>query len=780
MEKKLTFLTIGIIIGILINYYLFPEMNLIILLVLFLLFQKYKSAEINFTGLGLLIIIVSLLVHNYNYFTFDSGMELQIEGKVVKTYTRYDDYQRIEVKSNIINGRKNTLLFSVATISDVNFSYGDRVEFRGVVEERRGNKNFGLTDINELQKIMRISNSLITRDIVNMGSDSKLVFFRNNVVNYIIELFDENLSPENSGILKKLILADSKSIKVDLNELYSETGISHLLAISGLHIMIIISLLNNILSRLGLGYNIKFAITSLFLISYGYILGFPPSVSRAMLMYFILIVSEYLEIKISNKIIVLFAAVILLVINPHWLFDIGFQLSFGAVIGIAFLKERLFPKTTSELLSGIQIYTAVNIAIFPILAMHFNNFNLLSLITNLLMTPVVTVVLILGYLSVILSLVLTSISYYIFTVIDFILEAFNFYLTYTLEYFSLPLRVKYPSLISVVIYYIVILILLSSTFKRKIYKYRKIFAIYMVMTLVTHAILISSNSLTVGFFDVGQGDSSYLYYKGKYIQIDTGGTAFSSYNPGVEITKRAIKKRGINKIDLMILSHLDLDHVGGVKSMLESKMIDTIILGESERASDIYLDIMGGHEDKIITLNENSKLDIDEDLSIRFLNVGTKSLNSNDNSLVCLVQYKDNKILYTGDIGKVVEELLISDIGNVDILKVSHHGSASSTSIEFLNIARPKYSVISVGKNSYGHPYTGVLENLKSVKSNILRTDIEGEIIFSIGDNISYYSYSDRRIDVFSIIYFTVSVIIGLIITTYISNKGEKYELQRL
>lgn len=780
MEKKLTFLTIGIIIGILINYYLFPEMNLIILLVLFLLFQKYKSAEINFTGLGLLIIIVSLLVHNYNYFTFDSGMELQIEGKVVKTYTRYDDYQRIEVKSNIINGRKNTLLFSVATISDVNFSYGDRVEFRGVVEERRGNKNFGLTDINELQKIMRISNSLITRDIVNIGSDSKLVFFRNNVVNYIIELFDENLSPENSGILKKLILADSKSIKVDLNELYSETGISHLLAISGLHIMIIISLLNNILSRLGLGYNIKFAITSLFLISYGYILGFPPSVSRAMLMYFILIVSEYLEIKISNKIIVLFAAVILLVINPHWLFDIGFQLSFGAVIGIAFLKERLFPMTTSELLSGIQIYTTVNIAIFPILAMHFNNFNLLSLITNLLMTPVVTVVLILGYLSVTLSLVLTSISYYIFTVIDFILEAFNFYLTYTLEYFSLPLRVKYPSLISVVIYYIVILILLSSTFKRKIYKYRKIFAIYMVMTLVTHAILISSNSLTVGFFDVGQGDSSYLYYKGKYIQIDTGGTAFSSYNPGVEITKRAIKKRGINKIDLMILSHLDLDHVGGVKSMLESKMIDTIILGESERASDIYLDIMGGHEDKIITLNENSKLDIDEDLSIRFLNVGTNSLNSNDNSLVCLVQYKDNKILYTGDIGKVVEELLISDIGNVDILKVSHHGSASSTSIEFLNIARPKYSVISVGKNSYGHPYTGVLENLKSVKSNILRTDIEGEIIFSIGDNISYYSYSDRRIDVFSIIYFTVSVIIGLIITTYISNKGEKYELQRL
>ena len=780
MEKKLTFLTIGIIIGILINYYLFPEMNLIILLVLFLLFQKYKSAEINFTGLGLLIIIVSLLVHNYNYFTFDSGMELQIEGKVVKTYTRYDDYQRIEVKSNIINGRKNTLLFSVATISDVNFSYGDRVEFRGVVEERRGNKNFGLTDINELQKIMRISNSLITRDIVNMGSDSKLVFFRNNVVNYIIELFDENLSPENSGILKKLILADSKSIKVDLNELYSETGISHLLAISGLHIMIIISLLNNILSRLGLGYNIKFAITSLFLISYGYILGFPPSVSRAMLMYFILIVSEYLEIKISNKIIVLFAAVILLVINPHWLFDIGFQLSFGAVIGIAFLKERLFPMTTSELLSGIQIYTTVNIAIFPILAMHFNNFNLLSLITNLLMTPVVTVVLILGYLSVILSLVLTSISYYIFTVIDFILEAFNFYLTYTLEYFSLPLRVKYPSLISVVIYYIVILILLSSTFKRKIYKYRKIFAIYMVMTLVTYAILISSNSLTVGFFDVGQGDSSYLYYKGKYIQIDTGGTAFSSYNPGVEITKRAIKKRGINKIDLMILSHLDLDHVGGVKSMLESKMIDTIILGESERASDIYLDIMGGHEDKIITLNENSKLDIDEDLAIRFLNVGTNSLNSNDNSLVCLVQYKDNKILYTGDIGKVVEQLLISDIGNVDILKVSHHGSASSTSIEFLNIARPKYSVISVGKNSYGHPYTGVLENLKSVKSNILRTDIEGEIIFSIGDNISYYSYSDRRIDVFSIIYFTVSVIIGLIITTYISNKGEKYELQRL
>ncbi len=184
---------------------------------------------------------------------------------------------------------------------------------------------------------------------------------------------------------------------------------------------------------------------------------------------------------------------------------------------------------------------------------------------------------------------------------------------------------------------------------------------------------------------------------------------------------------------------------------------------------------------KIFYPDEGSKIVIDKDLFIEFFNTNPGAfVESNDSSLIVLINYKDKKILYTGDSSSLIEEKFADEIGNVDILKVSHHGSEYSTSEKFLSKIFPEYSVISAGKNNpYGHPSPKVLDNLSNIKSKILRTDLDGEILFKIDKEIEYKTYRNphifrihREIMVFSVIIIFASFF-------QININEDKYEIRR-
>lgn len=780
MDKKLILILVGIISGILIEYNISPQWNILLLGVVGIYYLVYKNKSAIYKGLGLSIILFVLLIFNSQFFTFDVGDKLNVEGEVVKVYKQYDNYRRVDVESEYINGQKIKLRFVTAITYDGTINSGDEINFVGTVEKTKGNRNFGLPNLETLQKVRRISNSLVAENITVIKSDSFLKNIRIDFINYVSNLFDENMSEVNAGIMKKLFLADSNSMDEDIEDLYSDTGIAHLLAISGLHIGILIGIVHYLLSKLALGFNGRFVVTTILLLAYGFILGFPASVSRAILMYLTMVLGEVLELKITPRSRLILSAIALLIINPYTLFDLGFQLSFGSVFGIVFIKNAIFPKTESALSEYLFTFLSVNMMIFPILAIYFNNFNLVSLLGNIFMTPIITVILILGMLAVFFGNIFQFLAVNILGLIDFFLKASNFYLSVLLKYLSLPLRISNPSLLFAVIYYAFLLILSTRDMRKTLYKYRIVLFIFCITIFISIATNGTKDSLTVGFFDVGQGDSSYINYKGYNIQIDTGGTIFGSYNPGVEVTKRALENRGVNKLDILILSHGDMDHMGGTESLLESDMVETLLIKESERGSEAVQTLKDLEKTTTVYLEQDSELRIDENLKLEFFNTKENYFNSNDNSLICLIEYKDFKILYTGDASSVIEDEIAKKIGPVDILKVSHHGSRGSTSMDFLNKTRPEYSVISVGRNNYGHPSEEILENLKKVNSKILRTDENGEIRFIIDDEISYYTYTNPTMDIFLGLYALISVIIALFIIIFIKKYEDTYEIQRL
>lgn len=250
-------------------------------------------------------------------------------------------------------------------------------------------------------------------------------------------------------------------------------------------------------------------------------------------------------------------------------------------------------------------------------------------------------------------------------------------------------------------------------------------------------IVTNKDNLIVHFVDVGQGDAIAINLPdGKVLLIDTG---CEEYN--VDYVKY-LKENVLNSkfdldIDYLILTHADMDHIGGTIKLLQSFSVNTIFMPKIDSDSQGYNEIL-----EIVSKNCNYKIVHDEylisgdDYRITLLEQ-LNFTNTNDSSQVVKVEYMNKKFLFTGDISKSLEELYVEKYSaklDCDVLKVSHHGSNTSTSEDFVNVVSPNYAVISVGENNYGHPDEDVLNRLKDSGAKILQTSINGNIMFVVGD----------------------------------------------
>jgi competence protein ComEC len=240
----------------------------------------------------------------------------------------------------------------------------------------------------------------------------------------------------------------------------------------------------------------------------------------------------------------------------------------------------------------------------------------------------------------------------------------------------------------------------------------------------------------VYFLDVGQGDSSLIRYKNKNYLIDTGGITnyqeewkkrkheYSISNDLIIPFSRSI---GVKKIDYLIITHGDYDHMGDATNIVNNMNVKKIIFNCGE---------INELEEELLYYRHYSCIDkLDFEPNLYFLNTKTYD-NENDNSNVVYMEYYGYKFLFMGDASMEREKEIIDkyNINDIDVLKVGHHGSKTSSSVGFINIMKPKYSIISVGKNNkYGHPNKEVLNNLK--ESKVYRTDRDGSIRFKILNN---------------------------------------------
>lgn len=531
---------------------------------------------------------------------------------------------------------------------------------------------------------------------------------------------DRIMSFEIRDYMYTLIIGDKSLLDDETFENYRKNGVTHLFAISGMHIGLFSGVVLKLLTRFKIKKKVKYSICILILWVYAFLTGFTPSVLRACLFFTILNGFRLAKIEISNLKILFLTASILILCNRNIIFDIGFIYSFATSFGLIYTSKFL----NSHPVLGTSL--TATLYSLPITVQNFYKINLLSTLFNLIFVPFVSVIVYPLCLLTFLFRPLEPIA----KMAIFFLEGLNGFLAgIDFLYIVVP---KLPWII-IGIYFLILL----KGFDTKPFR---TCTVLLSLILLCKCIPYLNGSYTLGFIDVGQGDSSLLItpHANKVILIDTGGKVsfggnFSYYVSDSTITY--LNSLGLDRVDTLILTHGDYDHMGDALNIVNKLKVGEVIFNGGEY-DDLELELIGVLKEKGIDYSQGiEELSIGRGNNLQFINDKMYD-NENDNSNVIYAELFESRILLMGDASKEVERNILEkhEITDIDILKVGHHGSNTSSSEEFIDAINPKYSFISVGKNNrYGHPNNEVLDNLGN--SRIYRTDEDGSIVLKIKSN---------------------------------------------
>lgn len=592
-----------------------------------------------------------------------------------------------------------------------NYSFGDKIYIEGEISVPNNNtipNNFNYKDYLYHKYIYYI----IKIDKIKIISKNDNIFLL--IKNSIYKRID---TIKYNDYLYAFILGKSYYIDSEVLNNYKINGITHLFALSGLHVSMFSSIILFILKKIKLSEKLSYFITSLFLIFFAFIASFTPSIVRSVLFFILSSINNVYYLYVKPKYLLYIVFSILIFINPFYIYDTGFILSFCISFFILLFNEK--NKINNNLLSILVISILSTLSSLPIIINMSYEINILGFINNLFFIPYVT------YIVFPLSIIVVFISK-----LSFILNFLIIIMEYISKVSSNILNVKliFPkmSLFLIIIYYVLLILIVKKI------NLKKIFIIY--LSFLYFRCNFDKNNY-VYFIDVGQGDSALIVTKNnKSILIDTGGKVGSNYSLMKSNVIPFFKSIGIRKLDYLFITHGDYDHAGYGIDLVNNFNAKNRFTNKGKYNS---------LEKKLnIKSFNNSYIKID---NVEIYSLNSKLYNNeNSDSLVLLVIIDNYKLLFMGDASINTEKDIMNnyDIGDVFILKVGHHGSKTSSSEEFINSVNPKYSIISVGKNNkFGHPNKEVLDNLSN--SKIYRTDIDGSIMFKIKkDKLRIETYS--------------------------------------
>ncbi len=684
------------------------------LVLVIVLMKKSKTALLS--KYIIFIFLISLLYTGYYLNKVDlsiyHGNEKVIEGTVIaKQKTDYG--YRLTVKA------KEKLL--VRVYQDLDFKLGNKIRITGTLTKPAVNTNFYLFNYQNYLKSEKIYWIMDAEKIKITDKSEGAYQIKNKLVKHL-ETF------KSSPYLKAFILGDDNSISDKVTDSYQINGISHLLAISGMQItflaVCLLFILNLISKRKALNYIILLS----FLVFYTFITAFSPPIVRATSLFILITIKDFIKINVKTIYLLILTASLYLFYNPFIIYNIGFLFSF--IISFYLL---LFTNNINEIKGYIQKTFIISFVCFlastPILIINFHYINFLSPLLNIIFVPLVTFII---YPLAIITTFLPVLDHTFFNFCQLLENLSLFFSKFT----NFILILKHINLIIFIIYYLLITFVIYQLFQKK---YKLLILLFLILVF-HHNINYFNKTAYLTVLDVGQGDSLFLKLpnnKGN-ILIDTGGkVSFSDndYDYVTNITIPYLKAEGVNHLDYLIVTHGDYDHMGDAIKLINNFKVDKVIFNNDEY-NDLEQNLIKVLKNKNIKYYQNiEKLNL-EGNTLYFLNKGTYD-NENDNSSVIYTKINDIKLLLMGDAGIETEKDILAryNLKNIDILKVGHHGSKTSTSASFVNDIKPKYSVISVGKNNnYGHPNKEVLKNLKN--SVIYRTDQIGSIKFKLNNKL--------------------------------------------
>lgn len=592
-----------------------------------------------------------------------------------------------------------------------NYSFGDKIYIEGEISVPNNNtipNNFNYKDYLYHKYIYYI----IKIDKIKIISKNDNIFL--NIKNSIYKRIDKI---KYNDYLYAFILGKSYYIDSEVLNNYKINGITHLFALSGLHVSMFSSIILFILKKIKLSEKLSYFITSLFLIFFAFIASFTPSIVRSVLFFILSSINNVYYLYIKPKYLLYIVFSILIFINPFYIYDTGFILSFCISFFILLFNEK--NKINNNLLSILVISILSTLSSLPIIINMSYEINILGFINNLFFIPYVT------YIVFPLSIIVVFISKLSF-ILNFLIIIMEYVSKVSSNIFNIKLIFPKMSLFLIIIYYVLLILIVKKI------NLKKIFIIY--LSFLYFRCDFDKNNY-VYFIDVGQGDSALIVTKNnKSVLIDTGGKVGSNYSLMKSNVIPFFKSIGIRKLDYLFITHGDYDHAGYGIDLVNNFNVKNKFTNKGKYNS---------LEKKLnIKSFNNSYIKID---NVEIYSLNSKLYNNeNSDSLVLLVIIDNYKLLFMGDASINTEKDIMNnyDIGDVFILKVGHHGSKTSSSEEFINSVNPKYSIISVGKNNkFGHPNKEVLDNLSN--SKIYRTDIDGSIMFKIKkDKLRIETYS--------------------------------------
>jgi len=711
--------------------------------------------------------------------------KVSIEGIIYKSPEVLENKTRLYIYVAKISNRVTSGKVKITLYRDTTYAnYKDRVRIRGVkLHIPRNFKNPGGFDYKRYME----DYGIYVIGSLSKGSQIEILNkYKGGILSYIykskerLSLFiEKNAPPEESSILKTMVFGERSAISKEMRNIFSSTGIAHLLAVSGLHVGFVafaaFLIFKNFFSFLFLRFYHRLfligavqrfaAFFTIFpVLYYSILVGASPSTVRAAIMAIVYLLSIvlYRERDIYNTLSL--AALIILIWHPPSLFNIGFQLSFIAVLFIAygftmfqikkddnplienpvkmfFLRHQwLYNYTFSSILATLGT--------LPIIAYHFNLISIIGPIVNILAIPLASLIVPLTLIFSLLSNISEQIASPLINIplfLTFILVKIAKFFT-NIPYYSM--RVQTPSLLTVFIIYPLLLGILN--FKRN--KWIKVgivsISLFLILTYGIFNLQFSiSNSLKVTFIDVGQAECSLIQFpNGKNMLID-GGRLMDDFDAGGSIVAPYLWDIGVTKIDYVIGSHPDSDHVGGLLFILNEMPVRNYFDNGQESIDLIHVKLREIAREKNIpymALHSGDKIEIDDKVKVEILHPTREISNlksqisnlkerghDNNFSIVMKITYGNFSVLFTGDIEKEVEEFMIgqgADLKSI-ILKAPHHGSSSSSTEEFIKAVNPEVAVFSVGYNNpFRHPNKKVLARYRDAGAKIYRTDRDGLI----------------------------------------------------
>ena len=560
---------------------------------------------------------------------------------------------------------------------------------------------------------------------------------RKNILDTITEMFPA----DTVGFARALLLGDSTMLSYEEDTAFKISGIRHVIAVSGLHVSILFSLVYHLCAKRRI-LTALLGIPVLFL--FAAVAGFTPSIMRACIMQSLMILSLLLNKDYDPPTALSFAVLVLLLVNPLSITSVSFQLSVGCMIGIFLFSTRIsdyimrllrcpkkrtlrsricswFAGSISVTLSAMSITT-------PLCVLYFRTVSISGIVTNMLTLWVVSFI----FYGIMAACALGAIWPTVGAAIAWVISwAIRYVLSVSKWISSWPFSAVYTCspyiLIWLVLCYGLLVVLLLCK------KRRAILTAICILTGLALAICASAlEARLVGFrvtvIDVGQGQAVLLQSGGKNYLVDCGG---DSDRIAADKVSECLLSQGIKRLDGLILTHFDQDHSGGVQYLLTRVETDVLYLPDIPDDSGMKLILSHRYSDCTQWVTEDFRLSGDWG-SIALL-PSSEDLNENESSLCILFQADNCDILIMGDRGIAGEDALIGDcvLPELELLVAGHHGAATSTGYRLLNETRPAAVAISAGEgNRYGHPSPEMLQRLEDFGCRILRTDQKGTIIF--------------------------------------------------